>query len=139
MTSRTHSCPYRVSYADTDAMARVYYANYLVIAERARTEFLRDIGFPYKEIEAGGCFFPVRSCSVRYHSFAAYDDLLDCRSHVSRLTHATLTVVTAMHRDGADKPLAVATVELACVNASGKPCAIPERLREALGPYLREG
>ncbi len=139
MAGKRHNCFYRVSYADTDRMDRVYYANYLVVAERARTEFLREIGFPYKEIEAGGCFFPVRSCQVRYHSYAVYDDLLDCRSHISRLTHATLTFTTAMHRSGEEKALVTATVELACVNAGGKPCAIPEPLKEALAPYLQEG
>ncbi len=138
MAGDRHHCSYRVSYADTDRMNRVYYANYLVVAERARTEFLREVGFPYREIEAGGCFFPVRSCQVRYHSYAVYDDLLDCHSHITRLTHATLTFVTAMHRNGEEKPLAVATVELACVNADGKPVAIPQPLKEALTPYLSE-
>ncbi|MCC8116954.1 MAG: hypothetical protein LIP18_07385 [Planctomycetes bacterium] len=43
----THLPTYRVSYADTDRMDRVYYANYFVIAERARTEFLGDGGHAY--------------------------------------------------------------------------------------------
>lgn len=133
---KIHSCPYRVCYADTDLMGRVYYANYLVIAERARTEFLRDIGHPYRKIEESGSFFPVRQCQVRYHGYAVYDDLLECRSTVSRLRHATLTIRTRIFRDGEDKPLATAEVELACTGENGKPKVISDDLREAVQPYV---
>lgn len=135
---KTHSCHYRVCYADTDLMDRVYYANYFVIAERARTEFLRDVGHSYKSIEAAGIFFPVRSCSARYFNYAEYDDLLECRSYIEKMRHATLTFVTEIRRGDADKPLVTATVELACVGDNGKPCVIPDALRQALLPYLME-
>ncbi len=133
-----HHCQYRVSYGDTDRMDRVYYANYLEICERARTEFLRDIGFPYREIEERGWMFPVRKCEVRYFSYAVYDDMLDCRSHISRLSHATLTFKTELLRKGEDKVLVAANVELACVGENGKPCVIPAELKEALVPYISE-
>ena len=133
---KIHECSYRVSYGDTDRMDRVYYANYLEICERARTELLRDIGFPYREIEARGWLFPVRKCEVRYFGYAVYDDLLVCRSQVSRIGHATLVFVTDIVRDG---PVLVGSrIELACVGADGKPCAIPPDLREALLPYMEE-
>ena len=133
-----HSCTCRVCYADTDCMGRVYYANYFVIAERARTEFLRDIGHSYKSVEASGIFFPVRSCDARYRGYAEYDDLLECRSHIGTLRHATLAFVTEIRRAGEEKPLVTATVELACVGADGKPRVIPDALREALRPYCAE-
>ena len=136
--AKTHSCQYRVCYADTDLMDRVYYANYFVIAERARTEFLRDVGHSYKSIEASGIFFPVRSCQARYFNYAEYDDLLECRSHIGKMRHATLTFVTEIWRADCDKPLVTATVELACVGSNGKPCVIPDGLRQVLQPYLAE-
>jgi acyl-CoA thioester hydrolase len=119
-------------------MGRVYYANYLEICERARTEFLRDIGHSYKSIEETGCMFPVRGCQVRYYGYAVYDDLLDCRSRIGRMRHATIVFVTDIHRRGAEKPLVSAQVELAFVNAAGKPCVIPGALRAALEPYVEE-
>lgn len=131
-----HTCSYRVSYADTDRMDRVYYANYFEICERARTEFLRAVGFPYREIENRGLFFPVRSCQARYHNYAVYDDELICRSHIGKLRHATLVFVTEICRPGDAKPLVTAMVELACVAQNGKPCVIPEELRRVLEPYL---
>ncbi|MCC8191095.1 MAG: acyl-CoA thioesterase [Planctomycetes bacterium] len=136
MPERYHTCFYRVSYGDTDRMDRVYYANYLEICERARTEFLRDVGHSYRSIEESGLFFPVRSCQVRYYGFAVYDDELRCRSHIGRLRHATLAFVTEIFRGDEAKPLTVATVELACIGGNGKPTVIPEALRNALAPYV---
>ncbi|MCD8350193.1 MAG: acyl-CoA thioesterase [Planctomycetaceae bacterium] len=132
-----HESLYRVSYADTDKMDRVYYANYLVICERARTEFLRDVGYPYRRMEAEGFFFPVRQCNVRYYGWAEYDDLLVCRSSISRMRHATLTIATEISRQGEDKTLVVGEVELACVNADGKPSVLPEALRDAVKGYVK--
>ncbi len=136
--AKVHSCAYRVSYADTDRMGRVYYANYFVIAERARTEFLREVGHAYRAIEEGGIFFPVRSCGARFFNYAVYDDALECRSRIGKMRHATLTFVTEIFRAGEEAPLVAATVELACVGGNGKPRVIPEELRRALTPYLAE-
>lgn len=134
-----HRMNYRVSYADTDRMDRVYYANYLVFCERARTELLRDVGFPYRKVEEMGFLFPVRRCQIRYMGFAEYDDLLTFSTQVTRLSHATLTFATNIIRIPAEKPLVRAEVELACLSASGKPTPIPHDLREALAPYLDAG
>ena len=131
-----HIMTYRVSYADTDRMNRVYYANYLEICERARTELLRAVGLPYREIEAKGRFFPVRRCEIRYFGFAVYDELLVCRTRVSRLRHATLAFTTDILRDGQEKPLVTAMVELACLSEAGKPAPLPDELCLALRPYL---
>ena len=49
---------YRVCYADTDQMGVVYYANYFMLFERARTELLRLNGLSYKEIEEQGFMLP---------------------------------------------------------------------------------
>jgi acyl-CoA thioester hydrolase len=127
-----------VSYGDTDRMDRVYYANYLEICERARGELMREAGFPYREIESRGWFFPVRSCQARYFGYAVYDDLLVCRTSVSRLKHATLAFSTDIFRDDAEKPLVSVVVELACVRADGKPDIIPSELRAAMTRYAEE-
>jgi acyl-CoA thioester hydrolase len=131
-----HCYRYRVSYGDTDRMDRVYYANYLHVCERARGELMREAGFPYREIETRGWFFPVRRCQARYFGYAVYDDLLLCRTWVSRLRHATLAFATDIFREDSARPLASAVVELACLNAAGRPDVIPEDLRRALSPYL---
>jgi acyl-CoA thioester hydrolase len=54
-----HRTQVRVTYAETDAMGVVYYANYLRWLEVGRTELMRSLGVAYKEMEEGGAFLPV--------------------------------------------------------------------------------
>lgn len=136
--TKINEMTYRVSYADTDRMNRVYYANYLVICERARTELLREAGFPYRKVEESGWLFPVRRCNLRYFNFAVYDDLLIARTYISKLRHATLAFTTDIFRDSEKKPLVSATVELACVNSQGKPIVIPDELYQSVRDYISD-
>lgn len=66
----------RVCYADTDKMGYVYYGNYLKYYEIARTEFLREFGFSYKQFEDDGFLLPVAKATINYLKPAFYDDLL---------------------------------------------------------------
>jgi len=66
----------RVRYAETDQMGYVYYGNYALYYEIARTEAFRDLGFPYKNLEDEGLMMPVREMQTRYLQAAKYDDLL---------------------------------------------------------------
>jgi acyl-CoA thioester hydrolase len=68
---------YQVPYAETDQMGVVYYANYLVYFERARTQLLNDLGLPYKELERRGLALPVVEAHVEYKKPAEYDDTID--------------------------------------------------------------
>jgi acyl-CoA thioester hydrolase len=99
---------------------------------------MRDAGFPYREIENRGWFFPVRKCHARYYGYAVYDDLLICQTRVSSLKHATLAFATDIFRRGGDKPLVSVVVELACVRADGKPDVIPPDLKAAMVRYAEE-
>ena len=57
----------RVRYAETDQMGVVYYANYLVWFEVGRVEFMRSLGFDYKQMEVeDGCILPVIEATCRY-------------------------------------------------------------------------
>ncbi len=64
----------RVRYSETDAMGVVYHANYLVWMEIGRTEFLRNSGFPYRDMEDSGVLVPVSEIHTKYLSPAKYDD-----------------------------------------------------------------
>ena len=67
----------RVRYAETDQMGVVYYANYLVWFEVGRVEFMRSLGFDYKQMEVeDGCILPVIEATCRYKAPARYDDEL---------------------------------------------------------------
>lgn len=72
-----NATPVSVRYAETDMMGVVYHANYLPWFEIGRTALLKDIGIPYRELEAAGYRLPVLEVSVRYKRPARYDDLLE--------------------------------------------------------------
>lgn len=124
---------YRVCYADTDRMDRVYYANYLIMCERARTDLMRSAGMTYLQMEQQGHFLPVRRCDVRYHSYAVYDDLLQMKTWISRLRHATVEFVTLIYKN--EQLIVTANVELACVSDKGTPKPFPEDIHIMLAKY----
>jgi acyl-CoA thioester hydrolase len=65
-----------VRYAETDMMGIVYHANYLPWFEVARTQLLREQGFPYRQLEADGFRIPVLDVSAKFLRPALYDDQL---------------------------------------------------------------
>jgi acyl-CoA thioester hydrolase len=73
----------RVRYSETDAMGVVYYGNYFVWFEVGRTEWLRQIGATYRQLETEGYFLPVVEAHCEYKSPAHYDDLLTITTQLS--------------------------------------------------------
>ncbi len=66
-----------VRYAETDMMGIVYHANYLPWFEVGRTTLLKEIGVPYKKLEADGFRLPVLEVEAKYLRPALYDDTLE--------------------------------------------------------------
>ena len=81
----------RVYYEDTDAGGVVYYANYLKYVERARTEYLRELGFEQINLlENYGMVFIVKSVEANYLSPAFLDDLIEVETVIEEVNHASL-------------------------------------------------
>ncbi|MBN1622170.1 MAG: acyl-CoA thioesterase [Endomicrobiales bacterium] len=80
----------RIPYADTDQMGMVYYANYLIYFERGRTEWLREKGLQYKDLETKGIFLPVSESNCEYVSPARYDDIINVKTKVKKLGFASI-------------------------------------------------
>ena len=120
---------YRVCYADTDQMGVVYYANYFMLFERARTELLRLNGLSYKEIEEQGFMLPVLDAHAKYHRPARYDDLLDVTARVVEFDGLKLKTACEVKRDGV--LLVDGEVTLVFLNAkTGRPSRPPENIRQ---------
>ncbi|QER42896.1 acyl-CoA thioesterase [Thermodesulfobacterium sp. TA1] len=80
------SITYRVIYGDTDCAKVMYHANYLRVMEIARTEFIRETGLSYKQIEETyQLVLPVVEAHVRYKAPAFYDDLLVVLTKIKEL------------------------------------------------------
>ena len=124
---------YRVIYGDTDKMGVVYYANYLRWFERGRSEFLRELGVPYGEIEARGVHFPVVEATCRYARPARYEDLIEIETRLDFVSRASLVFCYRVLRDGEDAPLAataLASVKARRTPQSTNPDAVTAALAE---------
>lgn len=126
----------RVYYEDTDAGGVVFYANYLKFMERARTEWLRDLGFEQDEVLATeGVVFAVSSLAMDFLMPARFNDLLDVTVEVTRLGKASINVGQEIRRQG--ELLNRATVKLACVDKeSFAPKRLPERIFRRIEPEI---
>ena len=130
-----HVFPVRVYYEDTDAAGIVYHASYLRFAERARTELLRGLNLNQKQLAINDdLHFVVRSCEIQYLSTATLDDELVVESHISVVRGASLKAKQVIKR--AAKDLVRLDVLVACVNGSGAPMRLPQRLRASLAGDL---
>ena len=123
----------RVRYAETDRMGVVYYANYLVWFEVGRTEWLRETGWSYREMERDGISLPVIEAHCEYRRPARYDDAVEIRTRATLLTPVRLRFDYEVVGAGADVALAAGYTVHAAVDSEGRPCRLPERVPETLG------
>jgi acyl-CoA thioester hydrolase len=135
MTEGGHQYRCRIYFEDTDAAGVVYYANYLKLAERARTEALRELGVPHADLAAQhGLIFMVRRAKLDYLRPARLDDSLIVASRVLTLGAASVELRQSFFRaDGDGRALVVADVLMACVRAADmRAVRMPARWRDAL-------
>ncbi|TFE27827.1 acyl-CoA thioesterase [Cohnella luojiensis] len=78
--------PLRVRYQETDQMGVVYHANYLNWFEIGRTEWVRQAGIAYKEVEARGLLLPVTDVEASFKQPALYDDWITVCTRVAEMT-----------------------------------------------------
>ena len=122
----------RIYWEDTDAAGIVFYANYLKFFERARTEWLRGLGFAQEALRSdAGIAFVVSETAVRYRRPARLDDLISVSVDVLHLGQASLEIAQEARR--ADELLADGTIRIGCVELETfRPCRIPNDIRHSL-------
>ena len=121
----------RVRYAETDRMGVVYYANYLIWFEIGRTDWLRETGQSYREMEVDGVQLPVIEVHCEYRRPARYDDELEIRTRATLLTPVRIRFDYEIVR-GDDEMLVVGHTVHAALDLDGRPCRLPARVRDLL-------
>jgi acyl-CoA thioester hydrolase len=126
----------RVYYEDTDAGGIVYYANYLRYFERARTEWLREIGVDQNHMrEQYNAVFVVKATAVEYHASAKLDDELRVTSVVEKTGRAS--IVFAQEVWCVDRLLTTAKVTICCVDMEKwRSTPIPTSVLKRINPAL---
>ncbi len=128
------SWPARVYWEDTDGGGIVYYANYLRFLERARTEWLRSLGFSQREMaREPGVLFAVVNLSVDYRRPARLDDELIITCEPRADGAVCMRFAQRILRAAETEPLVSAEVRVACIDARTlRPTKLPEPLCAAL-------
>ena len=98
MKERRCITKYRVIYGDCDSMAIVYYSNYLKLFEIGRTEWLREEGVTYREVESRGFFLPATEAYLKYWKPAVYDDLLSIETSIGFVKRASTSFDYTIYR-----------------------------------------
>jgi acyl-CoA thioester hydrolase len=119
----------RVRYAETDQMGVVYYANYFVWFEVARADLLRTLGWSYREMEHAGVSLPVIEAHCEYRRPAKYDDELEVMTEGRLLSPVRMEFTYEVRLRDGDVAAAGRTVH-AALDARGRPCRLPARVRE---------
>lgn len=124
------SLPVRVYYEDTDAGGVVYYANYLRFMERARTEWLRSLGFDNSKLmEEQGLCFVVAHVDIGYKRPARLDDALEIGCTIEERSPTRLKIRQSVTRGGdmvADGVVTLAMLDLKTGRGTKIPLAIQD-------------
>jgi acyl-CoA thioester hydrolase len=141
---REFSWPVRVYYEDTDSGGVVYYANYLKFMERARTEFLRSIGYEQDQLQQElGIIFAVHSANIQYKKPARFNDELNVVTSITSLGKVSIHfkqsvfLESSRHAGSNDGLLADAEIKIACLSAvrftpQSMPASIFEKINKEI-------
>jgi acyl-CoA thioester hydrolase len=120
----------RVRYAETDKMGVVYHSNYLIWFEIGRTDWLRDTGWTYRDMEADGIQLPVIEAHCEYRQGARYDDDVEIRTRASKLSPVRVRFEYEAIRRADGATLATGHTVHATIDRQGRPIRMPERVNE---------
>jgi acyl-CoA thioester hydrolase len=122
-----------VRYAETDAMGLVHHSVYPIWFEEARSEFMRQQGANYAEVEAAGYFFAVTRLEARFHAPARYGHAVTVRAWVEEARSRGFTFDYEVRHADTGQRLVTGQTEHICLDRQGRPCLIPSWLRQAMG------
>jgi len=128
----------RVRYAETDQMGVVYHANHFIWFEVGRVEFLRQLGFSYKDMEKqDDCFIAVVDARCRYKAPALYDDEVIVRTRLKNIRESVIHFGYELVRASDGAVLAEGETTHIVADSQMRKTALPEKymkvFREAVG------
>lgn len=125
-----------VRYAETDMMGIVYHANYLPWFEVARTQLLREQGFPYRQLEADGYRIPVLEVSAKYRRPAVYDDTLTIVATIKEKPLLRIRIEYEVYRG--EELLATGWSAHAFCDLNGRPTRPPPAFAARMGEIFKD-
>ena len=121
----------KIYYEDTDSGGVVYYANYLMFLERARTEMISSLNLSNRKLlDEHKVLIIVKSCKIEYKKPLMLEDLIVVKSKIKSMSKSSFVMEQLIEKDGI--LASEAEVVLVTVNSSGKPVKIPDILAKQL-------
>ncbi len=125
----------RVIYADTDAMGIVYHTNYIRWFEMGRTEFMRQLGISYSQLEELGLNLPLTKVSCHFLAPAKYDQQILIETKFDYIKRASVRFNSKIWDEHKARLLVEGYTIHACTNNEGKIRRIPKMLIELIDKY----
>ena len=119
-----HCCKQRTLYADTDRSQVVYHANHLRYFEFGRASLMRDVAYPYREIEESGYVYPVIEIGVTYYAPLYYDDAICIHTRPSVLERVRLRFDYVITHEKSREIVCKGFTRHCAVNTSGIPVEV---------------
>lgn len=118
----------RVRYCETDRMGVAHHGSYVAWFEEARTEWLRQRGKTYRQLEDEGALLQVVDFAAQYHRPLDYDDEILVRVRVQEIGRASVTLGYCVTRADTGEVTTTGSTRLVCVGRDGRPRRLPEEL-----------
>ncbi len=122
----------RVRFAETDKFGYAYHGAYFAWFEVGRTEWLRERGMTYVDLMTKDVHLPVVSTEAKFLRPVAYDDCLEIRTTLAKVTGVRLLFEYELRRQNDMETLTRARTEHAAVDGSGRPRRFPEAMLRLL-------
>ena len=133
-----HEYQFRIYYKDTDASGIAYHANYLVYAERARSEMFISEGLPSTKLKERGDFFVIRKAEIDYRSPAPLDSLVTIKTYITEIRPASCITIQEFWIE--DKKIATICMQAACIDDKTlRPKRMPDDVKAIYEKYLEKG
>ncbi len=117
-------------YAETDQMGIIHHSVYPVWYEVARTEFIREAGLPYSEMEKAGVMLPVIEVNCKYKSPFMYEDRVEITTSISLLTPSKIQLEYVLQREGEEHIRHIGTTLHPFTNTNLKPINMKKHFPE---------
>lgn len=116
-------------------MGVVYHSHYLVWCEIGRTDLIRALGMPYREMEERGIALAVAEAEIRYKSPARYDDMVRVSTVISAVASRTVTFDYVISNAETSEALATARTVLVSLNRDHRVVVLPRDVRDLLARH----
>jgi len=128
------SCRVRVAFVDTDASGRIHFTSMLRYFETAELEFLRSLGFQYRD--APDVAYPRVRVECEYRSALGFDDQIEIAVAVRRVGTSSYTLEFTAMKEGA--VAARGSIVAVSVGRAGRAQALPEKLKQVLRGFAEQ-